>query len=303
MDIFKNIRTDIAAEAHKIWKNSTEDTTELKGVVAVDENIKGFTVTTVNITDEIGSQTLCKPIGNYITIELDKLINREECSFEDCTDVISEIISKLAGEIPKNKPILVVGLGNEDITPDAVGPWAIDNVLVTHHLKTLAPQDFEAFGSVVAIRPGVLGTTGIESGKYISLIAKELKPALIIVIDALASSEMERLCRTVQITDTGITPGSGVGNAREKLNKFTLGAPVIAIGVPTVVDAGTLVYSFADKFGIDVPDDLPRQSGGLIVTPKDIDKTAKDTAKLVGYAINLAMHKGLTVEEVDMFLS
>ncbi len=303
MDMSKSIRTDLASEAHKIWKNSAKKNTELKGVIAEDTIINGFEVTKVKIIDEEGSQSLGKPKGNYITIQLDKLLKREEDAFADCTILVADLISELTGDLPKDKPILVVGLGNEDITPDAIGPWAIDNILVTHHLKQMSPEDFEAFGSVVAIRPGVLGTTGIESGKYISTIAKELKPSVIIVIDALASGEVDRLCRTVQITDTGITPGSGVGNAREKLNKFTMGVPVIAIGVPTVVDASSFVYSFANEFGFSVKEDLPRQNTGMIVTPRDIDKTAKDTAKLVGYSINLALHKGLLVEEVDMFLS
>ena len=266
-------RTDLALESKRL---ASADTGELEGVKAEEFVHNGFPVTRVSIVNQAGSDKLCKPIGDYYTLELDKLIRREENSFSDCVSALGGIIGRLLGKVSN---ILVIGLGNAAITPDAIGPWAIDNVLVTRHLKDL--PEFARFSSVSALRPGVLGTTGLEAAKITKLVAGEVKPDAVIVIDALASAEPERLCRTVQITDTGIVPGSGVGNARAELSKNTLGMPVIAIGVPTVTDAA-------------VP--------GMIVTPRDIDRSARDAAKLVGYGINLALHEGLTVEDIDMLI-
>ncbi|MGE4353196.1 MAG: GPR endopeptidase [Oscillospiraceae bacterium] len=300
-DISK-IRTDLALEAREVWQENAEKTTQLAGVKSRDEQKHGYTVTTVSILDEQGEKALCKPIGDYITIELDRLIRREENAFTDCAQLLGEVLSSLLGELPGDKPVLIAGLGNAVITPDAIGPWAVDNVIVTRHLKQHAPKDFEAFRSVAALRSGVLGTTGIESARLISIVADELQPIAVIAIDALASRNMERLCRTLQITNTGIVPGSGVGNSREALSKATLGVPVIAIGVPTVVDAATLTAELAAHAGVELPADS-LQSGDMIVTPRDIDRSARDAAKLVGYGVNLALHKGLTVADIDMLLS
>ena len=185
--------------------------------------------------------------------------------------------------------VLVVGLGNRAITPDAVGPDAIDSVMVTRHLREQLPEHFGQFRSVAALAPGVLGTTGVESADMIRALADRLHPDAIIAVDALACAELDRLGRTVQLTDTGITPGSGVGNDRTGLSRDTLGIPVAAIGLPTVIDAG----GFSDD---------PR-AAQMFVTPRDIDAVVRDAAKLIGYGINLALHDGLTIGDVDMFLS
>ena len=300
-DISK-IRTDLALEAREVWQENAEKTTQLAGVRSRDEQRYGYTVTTVSILNKEGENALCKPIGDYITIELDRLIRREENAFSDCAQLLGEVLRSLMSEMTADKPVLVAGLGNADITPDAIGPWAVDNVLVTRHLKEHSPSDFEAFRSVAALRSGVLGTTGIESARLITIVAEEMHPAAVIAIDALASRNIDRLCRTLQITNTGIVPGSGVGNSREALSQSTIGVPVIAIGVPTVVDAATLTAELAARAGFDLPDDS-MQAGGMIVTPRDIDRSARDAAKLVGYGVNLALHKGITVEDIDMFLS
>ena len=185
--------------------------------------------------------------------------------------------------------VLVVGLGNRAITPDAVGPDAVDSVMVTRHLREQLPEHFGQFRSVAALAPGVLGTTGVESADMIRALADRLRPDAIIAVDALACAQLDRLGRTVQLTDTGITPGSGVGNDRTGLSRDTLGIPVAAIGLPTVIDAG----GFSDD---------PR-AAQMFVTPRDIDAVVRDAAKLIGYSINLSLHDGLTIGDVDMFLS
>ena len=185
--------------------------------------------------------------------------------------------------------VLVVGLGNRAITPDAVGPDAMQSVLVTRHLCAQLPEQFGRFRSVAALTPGVLGTTGVESAELVRAMTDRLHPDAVIVVDALACAEFDRLGRTVQLTDTGITPGSGVGNDRAGLDRTTLGVPVAAIGLPTVIDAGSLA-------------DDPRAEQ-MFVTPRDIDAVVRDAAKLIGYGIDLALHDGLTVADLDLLLS
>ena len=202
-------------------------------------------------------------------------------------------------------PALVVGLGNRAITPDNIGPKAADQTMVTRHLVERVPEHFGSFRPVAALAAGVLGTTGMESGELVRAVAETLRPACVIAVDALASRSLRRVCRTIQLADTGITPGSGVGNARAALNAETLGVPVIAVGVPTVVDAATLtcdVLAEAGKGELD-PAALQGAGDGLIVTPKDIDTQVHDLAKVIGYGINLALHTGLTIGDVELFLS
>ena len=175
------------------------------------------------------------------------------------------------------------------MTPDAVGPLAADSILITRHLIDAMPQHFSGFRPVAALRPGVLGTTGVESAEAVRGLVDRLHPSAVIAVDALASRRVGRVCCTVQFSDTGIIPGSGVGNDRAGLSRDTLGIPVAAIGLPTVIDAG----GFSDD---------PRAEQ-MFVTPRDIDTVVRDAAKLIGYGINLALHDGLTIGDVDMFLS
>lgn len=278
-------RTDLALESARLMERNCGS---LPGVVSRRRRKFGIPVTTVEILDGQGEQALGKPKGKYITLELDKLLRREE-------DAFPHTVRSLAAELnavmylPVNSSVLVVGLGNRDITPDAIGPCTLDNLMVTRHLQQQLPEYFGHFRPVSALRTGVLGTTGVESSALVSALVAEIRPAAVIAVDALAAHGIEHLCRTVQIADTGIVPGSGVGNARKALNRETLGVPVIAVGVPTVVDAS----AFSDE----------EACRGMIVTPRDIDKNVKDIAKLVGYALNLALHEGLSIEDVDMFLS
>ena len=199
---------------------------------------------------------------------------------------------------------MVVGLGNEGITPDAVGKSTIEHIMVTRHLVEKIPDVFGHMRPISAVTPGVLGMTGVESGEIIRGVAERIRPDCIIVIDALASMRLGRLCKTVQITDTGIVPGSGVGNARAAITKETMGIPVIAIGVPTVVNIATIVENFAEDSGIKIPSEtLEEYSEKLLVTPKDIDVHIEDIGRILGYAINTATQRGITIEEMDEFLS
>ena len=266
-------RTDLALEAAQLWQESAGEAGTLPGVESEEATREGYPVTTVRIRDEAGARALGKPVGTYVTLELDGLARREEDAFGRAARALAAELGALLGLEP-GAPALVVGLGNRAITPDNIGPKAAD-------------------------------TTGMESGELVRAVAETLRPACVIAVDALASRSLRRVCRTIQLADTGITPGSGVGNARAALNAETLGVPVIAVGVPTVVDAATLtcdVLAEAGKGELD-PAALQGAGDGLIVTPKDIDTQVHDLAKVIGYGINLALHTGLTIGDVELFLS
>lgn len=289
-----SFRTDLACESRDVWLRTRG--AALAGVSARRETRDGLGVETVEILDEGAAEELCKPVGRYVTISLDALVRREEDAFRRACGVLArEIRTQLAME--PEESVLVVGLGNPDITPDAVGPLAVECVLVTRHLKTRLPEEFAAFRPVSVFRTGVLGTTGIESAALVRGVVSLVRPDRVIAVDALSAREAARLCRAVQVTDAGIVPGSGVGNARSALTEETLGVPVVAVGVPTVVDARTLC---ADLSGAEI--DLPEDTE-LFVTPRDIDTRVRDSARLVGYAIDLALHDALTIEDIDMFLA
>lgn len=296
-------RTDLAVEAREIWTEGAEHSESLAGVIAGEDTRDGFNVTTVKITNEQGAKALGKPVGTYVTLELDKFIRREDDAFSLGAYALAAELQMLL-QIGEKDTVLVVGLGNKAITADAIGPETIKNTMVTNHLVDYVPEHFAGFRPVCALESGVLGTTGIESSHIIKAVADMVKPDRVIVIDALASRRLSRICRTVQLADTGIVPGSGIGNAREGINSETLGVPVIAIGVPTVVDAGTLAADIAEQAGVkDLNyNDLESFGGGLVVTPKEIDGNVGDISKLVGYAINLALHEDLSIEDVTMFL-
>ncbi len=295
-------RTDLALEAREVWQESTEAVGELRGVRAKEEKVFGFTVSRVKITDSEGAKALGKPVGSYTTIELDGISRRDVEAFPKAIKAVANELSYL---LPKGEgSVLVVGLGNEGITPDAVGKSTVEHIMVTRHLVEKFPEVFGHMRRVSAVTPGVLGMTGVESGEIIRGISERIAPDFIIVIDALASMRLGRLCRTVQITDTGIVPGSGVGNARAAITKETMGVPVIALGVPTVVNIATIVESFAEDSGIRIPESaLSEYSEKLLVTPKDIDVHIADMGRILGYAINSAIQKGITIEEMDEFLS
>jgi spore protease len=297
-------RTDLAVESHELWRESAQNTTKLEGVEASDYQKNGFTVNKVHILDERGSQALNKPVGTYITIGLEGLARKEGDYLTRASRVIADELLPLLGLKPETT-VLVSGLGNWEVTPDSIGPKTLEHVMVTRHLTEKLPDLFGSFRKVAAISPGVLGTTGLETAEILRGVSQRSNPDLIIIIDALASRKLSRVCATVQIADTGIVPGSGVGNSRAAINKETMGVPVIAMGVPTVVDAATLAADLLEQAGKPniSPEELSPHGGGLIVTPKDIDQQIADIAKILGYGINLALHKDITVEDINTFLS
>ena len=277
-------RTDLALEAHRVRAGAAR----VEGVSLEETDRNGFHITTVEVRAPSASEKLCKPVGVYHTVTLDPVLRREEAAFSSAAELISGLIGDL---LPKSDGFsaLVVGLGNRAITPDAIGPHTTESVLATRHLQGHGSELFSALRPVCVLSPGVLGSTGIEAARMVKAIAADLRPDVVIAVDALACSEPERLCRTIQITDTGITPGSGIGNDRKTLNRDTLGVPVIAVGVPTVMDIRTVSDSDALK--------------GLFVTPRDIDTTVSDFSKLAGYAINLALQPELSIPDLDLLLS
>lgn len=294
-------RTDLALEARELWQESAEKTTRLNGVKATKQRAEGYPVTRVDILDERGEQALGKPRGTYRTVDLTTFWQRKADFFERAVRVVGGQLKEL---LPGKGPVLVIGLGNGAMTPDAVGPLAADSVLVTRHLIAAMPKHFSGFRPVAVFRTGVLGTTGVESAETVRGLVAEVRPSLVIAVDALASRRVGRVCATVQISDTGIIPGSGVGNHRAALNQETLGIPVFAIGVPTVVDAATLAADLLEESGIaDIDADKLRSSQqNLMVTPRDIDQQVRDLGKVVGYGINWAL-QDLEIEEINALLS
>lgn len=249
-------RTDLALEARELWQERAGETSQLEGVEARTGEREGFLSETVHILDERGEQALGKPAGTYVTLTMDGLQRREEDAFGRGARAVAGVLRELMGPEGEKGGALVVGLGNRAITPDAVGPKVHEHTLVTRHLVEGVPEHFGSFRPVASLAAGVLGTTGMESGELVQAVCRSLKPAWVIAVDALASRSLERLCRTVQISDTGIVPGSGVGNHRFALDEKTLGVPVLAVGVPTVVYGATLA---ADLLG---RDDLPPPGPG-----------------------------------------
>ena len=292
-------RTDLALEAKELWEESARQTARLEGVAAFTETREGFLTETVEILDERGEEALGKPVGRYVTLTMDGLARRKEDAFPRAARAVGGELAQLMDGVPDRGLVLVVGLGNRAITPDAIGPKVHEHTLVTRHLVEQIPEHFGAFRPVASLSAGVLGTTGMESGELVQAVCRRLKPACVVAVDALASRSLKRLCRTVQLSDTGIAPGSGVGNHRWALDRASLGVPVLAVGVPTVVDASTLA---ADLLG---QEELPPLGEGrdLLVTPKDIDSQVDDLAKVIGYGISLALQPGLDVADLDMLLS
>ena len=294
-------RTDLALEARELWQESAEKTTRLNGVKATKQRAEGYPVTRVDILDERGEKALGKPRGTYRTVDLTTFWQRKSDFFERAVRAVGGQLKEL---LPGKGPVLVIGLGNGAMTPDAVGPLAADNVLVTRHLIAAMPKHFAGFRPVAVQRTGVLGTTGVESAETVRGLVAEVQPSLVIAVDALVSRRVGRVCATVQLSDTGIIPGSGVGNHRTALNRETLGVPVFAIGIPTVVDSATLAADLLEESGITDYDGeaLQKSRQNLMVTPRDIDQQVRDLAKVVGYGINWAL-QDLEIEEINALLS
>ena len=291
-------RTDLAVEAIENHKTAAA----LPHVRQSDRMLEGFAVHEVRILSEDAAREIGKPQGRYLTLELDALIRREEDAFPRACKALSTLLRELLPR-PNDGPVLIAGLGNRMITPDAIGPQTADHVIATRHLVAQSPAIFADWRPVSALAPGVLGQTGVETGEVICGVLDRVRPAAVIAVDALAAGRLSRLLHTVQLADTGITPGAGVGNARAALNKETLGVPVIAVGVPTVVDGATLAHEISSQLGQPDCEALDDLSQPVMITTRDIDREVADISRMIGYAVNMALHPHLSVADIDLYLS
>ncbi len=293
-------RTDLALEAQELWQEGAEKTAKLSGVKAGKSRREGYPVTRVEILDAEGAKTLGKPVGTYLTLDFTAYWQRKEDYFQRAVRALG---AELKAMLPGDGAALVIGLGNRAMTPDAVGPLTLESVLITRHLRAAMPKQFGGFRPVSAFSVGVLGTTGVESAEAVRGLVKEVEPDFVIAIDALASRRTGRVCAAVQLSDSGIIPGSGVGNHRAALNQESLGVPVFAVGVPTVVDAATLAADLLEESGVTEFDEkrLRSRKQPMTVTPRDIDAQVRELARVMGYGVNWALQE-LEIEDMAALL-
>lgn len=320
-------RTDLALEETEMHREKTAKKGEIDGIKISEQNDNGIKITRVEVLDENASRTIQKPIGNYITLEADTLdyINKED--YEHMCQALRDELSNII-DVDLSKPVLVVGLGNRNITADALGPKVVEQMLVTRHLFEHMPEIADSFASsVCALAPGVLGITGIETMEIVKGVTERVKPGLVIAVDALASRKIQRINTTIQISDTGINPGSGVGNNRKALCRDTLGVPVVAIGVPTVVDAVTMtndtldmtldaiknsgecaqgIFSVIDKLGDEEKYALIQQVlmptvGDMVLTVKEIDMSISKISKIIAGGVNTFLQREMTFDQIESF--
>lgn len=320
------IRTDLAVENRELYKEANREHSPGVDVEKLEE--ENYTITRVKVLSKEGSENLQKSMGTYITIDAPQL-NRTD---EDLKDEISQVLAKEIKGLGKNKEdskILIVGLGNWNITPDALGPKVVERVLVTRQYFVNFNKDSdETVANVAALSPGVMGITGIETGEIVKSVVDRVKPDLVVAIDSLASRKMDRVSTTIQITDTGINPGAGIGNNRMELSEKTLGVPVVAIGIPTVVDAATIVndtldliieslkkeatvgsefYDLLSQIETDEKYTLIREvlnpyAKNVVVTPTDIDELIDDLSIIVANGLNMALHPGIDLKDVNRYI-
>jgi len=324
-----NVRTDLVLEAREIYKENHKAEGDIDGIEVIEESEKNIKVTTVKVKNEEGAKKIGKPKGNYVTIDIPDFTAYDGETMDRVSEVVSEVLGRLI-KIDTKKTALIVGLGNWQVTPDALGPKVTEKIMVTRHLQTVMPEAIDdSVRPVCSIAPGVLGVTGIETVEIIKGVVEKIKPDLVICIDALAARRVQRVNTTIQIGDTGISPGAGVGNNRKQINEETLGVKVIAIGVPTVVDAITITNDTIDL----VIDSLISQSSSgtdfykmlksldknekenlikevistknntdMIVTPKDIDLVINSLSKIIANGINMAVQPNMNMEEINKFM-
>ena len=309
-----NFRTDLASERKDIYQKANNVEDQIDGIESEKEEVnEDIKIERVKITNENGERAIGKPIGDYITIDIQKLKIAQEEEIKVAADIVSKELKKIIDKhIDKQGEILVVGLGNIYVTPDSLGPKVINEIEVTRHIINYMPQYVvEGTRMVSAIAPGVLGTTGIETVEILKGVVDNINPKLLIVIDALASRSIERISSTVQISDTGIVPGAGVGNTRNEISQRTLGIPVIALGIPTVVETAVLVNDSLDLFITklqeeaksndylnklkevdnyeEIKEALNPKEYNLIVTPKEIDQLIENMKDVVSMGINMSL--------------
>ena len=308
-----NFRTDLAVERTNMYRKANK-LESIDGIETEEKQVNDkISVSRVKITNENGEQAIGKPKGTYTTIDIKQLKIAQDEDIQKASDVLSEELKHIIDEhISKQDDILVVGLGNIYVTPDALGPKVINEIDVTRHIIKYLPQYIdENTRPVTAMAPGVLGTTGIETLEILKGVVDNVKPKLLIVIDALASRSIDRISSTIQIADTGIVPGAGVGNTRKEISQNTLGIPVIAIGIPTVVESAVLVNDCLDIFigklqeeaksnvflnqlkeqdnYESIKEALNPQDYNMIVTPKEIDELIENMKDVVAKGINFAV--------------
>ena len=314
-----NIRTDLAVEAHEVLSAREE----IPGVQVSKEGDEDITIHRVSITTEQGAARMGKAVGNYLTLEVPGLRKKNTALQDKVVRVFYKELQRMFN-LNDRQSVLAIGLGNWNVTPDALGPRVVRELFVTRHILDLKPEILgEGYRSVAAVAPGVLGITGIETGEIIRGITEYVKPDIIVAIDALAAQRMSRLHTTIQVSDTGIVPGSGVGNRRLGINRQTIGIPVYAIGVPTVVDAVTIAgdsmdhlaealkresaqgnmfanivqkMNWEEKRNI-IKEVLQPFAGDLIVTPKEIDTLIDDISLVIAASLDAAFHPKIAEEE------
>lgn len=281
------LRTDLAAEL---------DLSEKEGINEQNEQHGNISVSTISIVSEGASQRLGKPCGKYITLDIGKIWLASDKDFDSAAELIADKLSFLAETLCKKKPdsILIVGLGNRHITADALGDETVGLITVTRHIKAHSAKLFEMLGGheISAVIPGVIGQTGVESAEIVRGVCENVRPDLVVAIDSLCARSTDRLATTVQLGTSGISPGSGIGNRRSSIDRETLGVPVIALGIPTVVDSSTLVIDALEKAGItDISEDLDRvlnNGRSFFVTPKETDTIVRELSKLTANALEIA---------------
>lgn len=324
LELFKNfsINVDLALEAREIIQGKTGQ--EIPGVRVDRETYNFATVTVVIIEEKSAEAVMGKPVGTYITIEAPAIGGRDPQAHHEIGLVVANMLGRLIN-LPEKSNILVVGLGNWNATPDALGPKVVGQTMVTRHLFNYAPQELQpGMRSVSALAPGVLGITGIETAEIIKGVVDRIKPDLVIAIDSLAAKNVARIATTIQIANTGVNPGSGVGNQRMSINMESLGVPVIAIGVPTVVHGAVIAQDTIDQFmeqlktnpslqklygmlnpnvGQQVIQGVLEPFGGrLMVTPKEIDDLIDRAARIVAGGITQALHPNLPEDKYEYYL-
>jgi len=319
-DLIKNlgINLDLAIEAHSLLRGDANQ--EIQGV---RENVKQFsngTITSIQILDENGARQMGKQPGNYLTIESSGLRENNPEVHQEIADIMGKELEGLLQSVglTENDTVLIVGLGNWDATPDALGPKVAGKVLVTRHLHKYTPQNVQGgLRPVCALSPGVLGITGIETAEIIKGVVEKVQPSLVIAVDALAAMDLSRITSTIQIADTGINPGSGIGNQRMAITREALGVPVIAIGIPTVVHAAVVVSASLHYLVSNQPiqktllnDSIVQDAiqsvlqpfnGNFTVTPKEIDDLIETTAKIVASGLNQGLHPAIGPEEGNIY--
>lgn len=314
-------RTDLALEAREMLSRQTRE--DIPGVKVETIDDDDIVITRVHITTPEAEQLMGKQQGRYVTIEAPGLRYKNTPLQEDVMQHLAEEFAELTGLSP-DATILIVGLGNWNVTPDALGPKVVDKIVVTRHLQSMiSPELKGGVRSVCAISPGVLGLTGMETSDIIAGITAKVQPDLVVAIDALAAASTQRVVTTIQLTNTGINPGSGVGNKRFGLNQGSLGVPVVAIGIPTVVHASTIAIDTIDtlqqhaafaryfKSMATLSDSerqtiirqvLPETLGDLMVTPKEVDRLIDDMSVVVAGGINQALHPNIDYENIHMYI-